>query len=188
MTLFFIQETSMNAVYMWKARRMLHSSSILTSPGAGKHNLVLYHLIFSNLLVILLDAVLLGIQFASFFNLQGSFKPLVYGIKLKVEFAILNRLVQSVQKERKGSGDGSGSMWFGRGGPSSPRQRPFHGSKSYARPEAHGEEIGMVPLEAGAGLWPNQSHDSQNFMILRDAESVATYDARFRGQQHISGQ
>lgn len=186
MTVFFVQETSMNAVYMWKARRMLQSSSILTTSGAGKYNLVLYHLIFSNLLVILLDAVLLGIQFASFFNLQGSFKPLVYGIKLKVEFAILNRLVQSVQKERKGSGDGSGSMWFGRGGPSSPRLRPFHGnSKSSARPEAHGEEIGMVPLQAGAGLWPNQSHDSQNFMIWRDAESVATYDARFRGQQQI---
>ncbi|KAG6354905.1 hypothetical protein INS49_003986 [Diaporthe citri] len=108
MTVFFIQETSMNAAYMWQARKMLHSSAILTSPGAGKHNLVLYHMIFSNLLVILLDIALLGIQFASFFNLQGSFKPLVYGIKLKVEFAILNRLVQSVQKERKGSGDGSG--------------------------------------------------------------------------------
>lgn len=176
----------MNAVYMWRARRMLQSSSILTSPGAGKHSLVLYHLIFSNLLVILLDAALLGIQFASFFNLQGSFKPLVYGIKLKVEFAILNRLVQSVQKERKGSRDGSGSMWFARGGPSSPRPRPFHGSsKGSARPRAHGEEIGMVPLETGAGLWPNQSHESQNFMILRDAESVATYDARFRGQQQI---
>ncbi|KAI7776507.1 hypothetical protein LA080_004852 [Diaporthe eres] len=110
MTLFFIQETSMNAAYMWQARKMLHSSSILTPPGAGKHNLVLYHLIFSNLLVILLDAALLGIQCASFFNLQGSFKPLVYGIKLKVEFAILNRLVQSVQRERKESGDGSGIL------------------------------------------------------------------------------
>lgn len=194
MTIFFIQETSMNAVYIWKARKLLHSSSILSSPGASKNILVLHHLIFSNLLVIVLDAVLLGIQFASFFHLQGSFKPLVYGIKLKVEFAILNRLVQSVQRERKElqrerkeSGDGSGSMWVGKGGNNSgPRSRPFHtSSKNSARPEVQGEEIGMVPLEAGSGLWPNQSHDSQNFMIASDSESVATYDARYRGQQQI---
>lgn len=187
MTIFFIQETSMNAVYIWKARKMLHSSSILSSPGASKNVLVLHHLVFSNLLVIALDAVLLGIQFASFFHLQGSFKPLVYGIKLKVEFAILNRLVQSVQRERKTSGDGSGSMWIGRGGGSGPRSRPFHAnSKNSAQPEVHGEEIGMVPMGgAGTGIWPNQSHESQNFMIARNPESVTTYDARYRGQQQI---
>lgn len=188
MTIFFVQETSMNAVYIWQARRLLHSSSVLTPPGTSKRTLVLHHLIASNLLVIILDAALLGIQFASFFNLQGSFKPLVYGIKLKVEFAILNRLVQSVQRERKGSGDSSGNMWFGRGGNSGPRSRPFHEStKNYsARPEAHGEEIGMVPLRTTTGIWPNHSHDSQNLMIMGNAESPETHDTRYRGQQQIS--
>lgn len=188
MTIFFVQETSMNAVYIWQARKLLHSSSVLTPPGTSKRTLVLHHLIASNLLVIILDAALLGIQFASFFNLQGSFKPLVYGIKLKVEFAILNRLVQSVQRERKGSGDSSGNMWFGRGGNSGPRSRPFHEStKNYsARPEAHGEEIGMVPLRTTTGIWPNHSHDSQNLMIMGNAESPETHDTRYRGQQQIS--
>lgn len=185
MTVFFVQETSMNAVYIWQARQLLHSSSILSSPGSSRQNMVLYHLILSNLLVILLDAALLGIQFASFFNLQGSFKPLVYGIKLKVEFAILNRLVQSVRRERKGSGYGSGSLWFGRVDNSAHRPRPvFTSSKGSNRAEARGEEIGMVPLESGPGLWPNQSQDSQNFMIVRNAEPVTTHEARFRGQQH----
>lgn len=186
MTTFFIQETSMNTIYIWQARNLLRSSSILSSSGARKQNLVFHHLIFSNLLVIVLDAVLLGIQFASFFNLQGSFKPLVYGIKLKVEFAILNRLVLTVQRERQGSGDGSGSIWFGRGGNSAPPSRPWYiGSKNSTHPEARGEEIGMVPLGSGPGIWPNQSQDSENLMIVRDAESVAVSEARYRYQRQI---
>lgn len=49
------------------------------------------------MLVIALDIVLLGIQYANLFYLQGAFKPCVYGIKLKVEFVILNRLTKSVR-------------------------------------------------------------------------------------------
>jgi hypothetical protein len=50
-----------------------------------------------NLLVIVLDIALLGIQYAGFFQLQGAFKPCVYGIKLKVEFLVLNSLIKTTQ-------------------------------------------------------------------------------------------
>lgn len=58
---------------------------------------MLYQLIYTNFAIITLDIALLGIQYADLFYLQGAFKPCVYGIKLKMEFVILNRLVKSVQ-------------------------------------------------------------------------------------------
>lgn len=58
---------------------------------------MLHQLIYTNLLVIALDIALLGIRYANMFYLQGAFKPCVYGVKLKVEFVILNRLIKSVR-------------------------------------------------------------------------------------------
>lgn len=68
---------------------------------------VLHHLIYTNLLIIALDATLLGIQCADLFYLQGAFKPCVYGVKLKVEFVILNRLIKSLRSHSYGSGNGN---------------------------------------------------------------------------------
>lgn len=72
----------------------MHSSS---SQAAVDKRPLLHQLIYVNVLVIALDIALLGIQYANLFYLQGAFKPCVYGIKLKVEFVILNRLIKSVQ-------------------------------------------------------------------------------------------
>lgn len=58
---------------------------------------MLHQLIYTNLLVIALDIALLGIRYADMFYLQGAFKPCVYGVKLKVEFVILNRLIKRVR-------------------------------------------------------------------------------------------
>ena len=51
------------------------------------------HLILTNILIIVLEIPLLTIQYLGMFYLGGSFKPLVYGVKLRIEFSILNRLV-----------------------------------------------------------------------------------------------
>ncbi|EMR63467.1 putative integral membrane protein [Eutypa lata UCREL1] len=131
---FFVQETSLSILYIYQARKFLRDSSLLhrsyssssaltpTAPSprpGGKNpdhnhnrtsdtNQVLYHLIYTNLLIIALDATLLGIQCADLFYLQGAFKPCVYGVKLKVEFVILNRLIKSLRSHSI-SGPGSGN-------------------------------------------------------------------------------
>ncbi|KAL1641098.1 hypothetical protein SLS58_006372 [Diplodia intermedia] len=51
------------------------------------------HLIYVNVVVVVLDVVLLGTQFANLYRVQTTFKPFVYSVKLKLEFAILNRLI-----------------------------------------------------------------------------------------------
>jgi hypothetical protein len=63
----------------------------------------MWHLILGNLLIIILDIALLGIQYGGdhLFYLQGAFKPCVYGIKLKVEFLVLNRLIESISAKQQ---------------------------------------------------------------------------------------
>ena len=139
-----MQETSLSILYIWQARKFLRDSSLLHKPysassvlspreaprigGLGPSSLsastssardtkeVLRHLIYTNLLIIALDAALLGIQSAGLFCLQGAFKPCVYGIKLKVEFVILNRLIKSIRTDRGSADSGGGSGFYNSNG------------------------------------------------------------------------
>ncbi|KAM0815684.1 putative Integral membrane protein [Seiridium cardinale] len=114
LVVFLAQETTLGILYIYQTHKYLRDCSPLIErsvPSTVQEGLrcqtkeqksVLNHLVYTNLLVIALDVTLLGIQCANFFYLQGAFKPCVYGIKLKVEFVILNRLVNSVQRRANG--------------------------------------------------------------------------------------
>ncbi|KAH8602320.1 hypothetical protein B0O99DRAFT_648114 [Bisporella sp. PMI_857] len=109
LTVFFVQETLLSALYIYETRKYVRTASLLNKPPVthsftnidASNNGVFWHLIYMNLLVIILDIALLGIQYANLFYLQGAFKPCVYGIKLKVEFVVLNRLVKSIQTQQE---------------------------------------------------------------------------------------
>ncbi|KAL2024895.1 hypothetical protein VTK56DRAFT_3594 [Thermocarpiscus australiensis] len=127
LTVYFVQETALSLLYIWQARKYLHNSSLLsqqpylestvagssttapTTRAAPETRQLLLHLVFANVLVIALDIALLGVQYAGLFYLQGAFKPCVYGVKLKVEFAILNRLVDLVRRHGRGTAGGPSS-------------------------------------------------------------------------------
>jgi len=105
LTVYFVQETLLSLLYIYETRKYLSAKSFLRQRKAVSAatqrdtttTTVFWHLIYMNLLVIVLDAVLLGIQYAGLFYLQGAFKPCVYGIKLKVEFLVLNSLIKTTQ-------------------------------------------------------------------------------------------
>lgn len=111
LAVFFVQETMLSLLYIYHTRKYLLARSPLIertwSVAESDHgersqsqeqNSVLWQLVYSNVLIIALDITLLGIQCADLFYLQGAFKPCVYGVKLKIEFAILNRLIATVQQ------------------------------------------------------------------------------------------
>lgn len=56
-------------------------------------------LIFINVAILTMDAALLGIEYASIFVLETVLKGVLYSIKLKIEFAILSRLVKFVTND-----------------------------------------------------------------------------------------
>ncbi|KAL3457984.1 integral membrane protein [Aspergillus heterothallicus] len=106
---FFIQETYLSSLYIFQTRKYLcdraplcnrrwSARSTETETANNQHTQsaeeksLLWHLIFVNILIISLDIVVVGIQCADLFYLQGAFKTCVYAIKLRVEFSILNYL------------------------------------------------------------------------------------------------
>ncbi|KAH6954395.1 hypothetical protein HG530_010523 [Fusarium avenaceum] len=91
LSVFFVQELIISGLYVWETTKRLRLEK---SVGNTKTKMVLNHLILVNVLVILLDVSILALEFANLFDIQTAWKPLVYSIKLKLEFSILNRLVE----------------------------------------------------------------------------------------------
>ena len=60
------------------------------------------HLMAVNIFIVLLDISILALEFTEHYDIQTAWKPLVYSIKLKVEFSVLNRLVEFSRHLRTG--------------------------------------------------------------------------------------
>jgi hypothetical protein len=104
-TIFCLQEFTISALYIYETVKILRVTKS-TGYGIG-HRILLRHLISVNALVILLDAPILVFEYAGYYLLQTSYKPMAYSVKLKLEFSILNRLVE-LQTRTGGTADGEG--------------------------------------------------------------------------------
>ncbi|EJP67224.1 hypothetical protein NHJ13051_009353 [Beauveria bassiana] len=113
LVVYFVQEISLSLLYIFQTYKYLKdirplqlrfwSLSSTTSndePPPKEQSPVLRHLIYVNIVIIVLDIILLGIQCADLFYLQAALKPCIYGLKLKAEFAILNRLIGILQRRQ----------------------------------------------------------------------------------------
>ncbi|KIW26489.1 uncharacterized protein PV07_09580 [Cladophialophora immunda] len=87
---FFLQEVILSSIYIIEAIRILRSS---VQPNTKR---LMYQLLAINVLIITLDLGLLGLECASLYILETITKPAFYSIKLKLEFAILGKLVDFV--------------------------------------------------------------------------------------------
>ncbi|OAA57297.1 hypothetical protein ISF_07218 [Cordyceps fumosorosea ARSEF 2679] len=109
---YFAQETALSMLYIIQTYRHLRdvlplrqrffslsSSATRDSARSDERFSVLRHLALVNVVIIALDVTLLGIQCADLFYLQAALKPCVYGVKLKIEFSILNRLITIVRHQ-----------------------------------------------------------------------------------------
>ena len=100
LTVFFIQETIISAIYVWEASKLF---KLEKSIGNGRTRRVMNHLIGVNIIIILLDITILILEYTNKYNIQTAWKPFVYSVKLKMEFSVLNRLVDLV-KPRSNAG------------------------------------------------------------------------------------
>ncbi|PVH81814.1 hypothetical protein DL98DRAFT_350197, partial [Cadophora sp. DSE1049] len=90
-TVFTLQETAMSCLYIYHTRKFLKIGYPM------KTRKVIGLLLLVQLLVIALDAVLTLFDYTDKFTLKCTLHPLVYSIKLKLEFIVLNQL-QSLVK------------------------------------------------------------------------------------------
>lgn len=88
MTGFFLQEVILSALYIKQASKLLQ-----TSERTDTKNFFI-QLLAINVLIIIMDLGLLGAEAASLYLYEAIIKPVIYSIKLKLEFAVLGRLIQ----------------------------------------------------------------------------------------------
>ncbi|ORY16250.1 integral membrane protein [Clohesyomyces aquaticus] len=103
-TVFFLQEVTISGIYVWKTMQLLRSEGNIRGRNSRT---VMRHLVWVNIMIIALDVTILAIEYAGFYNIQTTYKSAVYSIKLKLEFAILNRLLDLVQGRIHDSSDGN---------------------------------------------------------------------------------
>ncbi|KAM9873923.1 integral membrane protein [Verticillium dahliae] len=92
---FTLQECLISGFYIIETIRTLKPILAIKLPKERK---IIWHLIVINGFVIILDISLLVTQYTGNFQIQTTYKPVVYSIKLKMEFVILNRLLRLVQR------------------------------------------------------------------------------------------
>ena len=107
-TIFFIQELIISSLYVYATANIFRQSSGINFNYKGDRNFttrkVLAHLIAMNVIIIGMDVALLVIQYSGHFSLHTIFKGFIYSVKLKMEFRILNQLIDLTYNNRSGSG------------------------------------------------------------------------------------
>ncbi|KLU82263.1 hypothetical protein MAPG_01337 [Magnaporthiopsis poae ATCC 64411] len=93
-TVFALQEVIISVVYVWETSKLLRierdSGATFDLPARRK---VLTHLIYVSIIVVILDLPTLAMQYTEMYSLQTAYKGFVYSVKLKLEFSILNKLI-----------------------------------------------------------------------------------------------
>jgi hypothetical protein len=90
MTGFCLQEFAISGIYLWECAKFLRTDK------QEKSRKTLYELFYINMIIIMMDLSLLGLEYANLYILEIVIKGMVYSVKLKLEFAILGKLVQYV--------------------------------------------------------------------------------------------
>ncbi|KAL4988181.1 hypothetical protein BDW68DRAFT_159591 [Aspergillus falconensis] len=88
---FCIQEAILSGIYVWETAKLLRLRP------ESRHHRILAQLLVMNIVVLIIDFVVVIVEYAGFYAVQVMFKPVAYSIKLKLEYAVLGRLVQIAQ-------------------------------------------------------------------------------------------
>ncbi|KAL2802231.1 hypothetical protein BJX63DRAFT_426213 [Aspergillus granulosus] len=89
---FCIQETILSGIYVWEVAKMLQLRS------ERRNRPVLAQLLVMNIVVLIIDVVVVIIEYAGFYAVQVMFKPVAYSIKLKLEYVVLQKLVKIAKR------------------------------------------------------------------------------------------
>ncbi|CEI60695.1 hypothetical protein FVEN_g2639 [Fusarium venenatum] len=93
MTVFCVQNFVLSGIYLWKTTKIIR-----TKDPQYRTSRVLWHLVFINVLLILIDVALLAVGFTNNPLWQQGVKAVGYSVKLKLEFAILGKLSDYLYK------------------------------------------------------------------------------------------
>ncbi|KAL4914513.1 hypothetical protein BDW62DRAFT_190256 [Aspergillus aurantiobrunneus] len=88
LVVFCLQEVLLSSIYIWE------TSKLLRLRPQRAHVVILTQLLAINIVILALDIIVVLFQYTGLFELQVVFKPVSYSVKLRLEYAILGRLVE----------------------------------------------------------------------------------------------
>lgn len=97
MTAFCLQEIIISSIYVWATVNLLKP----VSESRTRTRQVMMKLIWVNLIIIAMDAVLLGMEYSNYYDVETTMKAMIYSIKLKLEFTVLNQLMTLASRQMK---------------------------------------------------------------------------------------
>lgn len=97
MTFFCAQEFVISGIYLWKTVQLLNC---ISAAKTGTRR-IMWELLAINTIIIMMDIALLALEYSGLVAMERAFKSVIYSFKLKLEFAVLNRLVNLVQSNRR---------------------------------------------------------------------------------------
>jgi len=107
-SVFTIQELIISSVYLWESVRILRVGELVQKESNRRR---IQRLFLANVVIIAMDVITLTLEFSALWGVWCSFKGFGYSVKLKVEFAILNQLRDSV-KPSNSNGSHSGAYGY----------------------------------------------------------------------------
>ncbi|KAH8670705.1 hypothetical protein BGZ61DRAFT_362773 [Ilyonectria robusta] len=93
--IFSMQEAIISGLFLWEGYRSFRPVIVLRGAEGRKIVAQLSALFLVN---VLLDSVLVILEYTNNFELETACKPFIYSVKLKVEFILLNRLLVFTQR------------------------------------------------------------------------------------------
>lgn len=123
-TIFFIQESFISLLYLYYMSKLFYMGGTLSEAHGQAGRRLMLHLIYMNVAVLGLDVCILVLEFTGRYASQTAAKGLIYSVKLKLEFNILNRLVDVARRSSDSSGPDYGED--GPGHPQNQDQREGH--------------------------------------------------------------
>ncbi|CAM1502627.1 Fc.00g074030.m01.CDS01 [Cosmosporella sp. VM-42] len=137
-TMFFLQELIISAIYIKTCSSFFEIQGTLHGNGGQKMR---RHLLLVNVIIILLDIPILGLEYADFYDTQTAYKALVYSVKLKLEFNILNKLVEMTHGHDASGSHSQGGRGTDTGG-TAIHMSTFNGEEGGNRTFIHGGDQG----------------------------------------------
>ncbi|OAL34085.1 hypothetical protein AYO20_06733 [Fonsecaea nubica] len=95
MTAFCVQEFIISGIYLWKTVQLLN---LVSKEGTRR---VMWELLTINTVIIFMDMALLSLEYKGLRTMERAFKSFIYSVKLKMEFAVLGKLVNLVQSSTR---------------------------------------------------------------------------------------
>lgn len=93
MTGFTLQEFILSAIYIWRTLDILK-----TADWNHRRKRTMRELLLINVLIVIMDVALLVVEYQDRHVIEQALKQVVYSVKLKLEFAILSKLISITQR------------------------------------------------------------------------------------------